>query len=233
MRVVEEIESPVILGMDFMVRHGVNIDNIKKEIIFENNTAIKMDEDYIASLLGEKEARIENNYVKLNNNLVIYLKITQTIHIDKEPEEESINACTLVVHKGLSLKVKENQREVNIEIYNGRNIPITIYKDQKICEIKEEPKERIHNVLEKESNQGKNEGKKYEGLESEKVRDEEGNEIYIEKGLTKIQRRKALELIDRYMHLFITDLKKLKKVKTEPYEIISKTQDQWSVRCIP
>jgi len=84
-------------------------------------------------------------------------------------------------------------------------IPITLRRNQKICKIENKPN-KINNIrnTDKEIQE-----KIFKGDET--LVDPGGKEIQISRDLTLNQRKKALELLNKYTHIFTTDLKKVTK----------------------
>ena len=75
--------------------------------------------------------------------------------------------------------------------------------------------DKLNNITEESET---NKGRRFEG--DEVLTDKDGVEIQISRELTKTQRKKALELLSRYTHIFTTDLTALRKVKTTPYSLV-------------
>ena len=86
-----------------------------------------------------------------------------------------------------------------------RDRPITLRRNQKICKIENKPN-KINNIrnTDKEIQE-----KIFKGDET--LVDPGGKEIQISRDLTLNQRKKALELLNKYTHIFTTDLKKVTK----------------------
>ena len=57
-RIVDDIDSPIVLGMDFMLANDVIIDAKNKQILFGENCVVKMDERYVAKVLNKRETKL-------------------------------------------------------------------------------------------------------------------------------------------------------------------------------
>ena len=89
-------------------------------MIFNKDTAIDMDEEYVRRLLDEKEAKIINNIVQMNNNVIIPPKGKRTIRIEGESLSNNKHVIkNLNLHRGITTKLKkgdEYELEINLSL---------------------------------------------------------------------------------------------------------------------
>lgn len=130
------------------------------------------------------------------------------------------------MNKGLSATITKNEMIIRnkgpkaVCIRAGQRIMEERNDIKKIKETREEEEfiEKILAVKESDNTADNEEIPQFEGDET--ITDLEGIEIKGSRHLKKNERSKALRLLYRFRDIFTCEIKKIKKIKAEPYEII-------------
>lgn len=239
--VVEGIEDNLILGMDFIIKTGTIINGKTKEIMIGDQIKIKMNDKWIETAVMDRESDMESKVTKIKvmgeaaslkctKNIIIEGESTARIPIENNTnvdlEQRTMRTRIPLINKGITAEIKENE----MIIKNKRTRPILIHEGQRIMEVRdkirkiketieeEEFYEKLLAVKECKKTPNNDEIPQFEG--DKIITDLQGKEIRVSRDLSKEERKKALNLIYRFRDIFTCEIRNIKKIKAEPYEII-------------
>lgn len=211
-KVVDEIESEVILGMEFLVKHEAIMDCKKGEIALKDGNVLKMNHNYLEKLKQKNSSKIAN-YITLKKDIDLPGYSTATF-VTKEKTEEYRTPRNLL-DKGITVRINNIREGTEIKLINNRSTGTKLFKNTKICE--EVPRSEIINAM--MSTERKSAVKIPEFRGDEDITDLGGSPIQINKNLKLSDRKRALALLYRYRHILSTKDDETSMAKVEPYKL--------------
>lgn len=236
MRIVENISCDLLLGRQFFKKYGVNINNKKDTVEFDDGMIIKMNDSHLPDLLSNEKkdvlekitqhstcAQDSGGKDQILNILKNEIRLKEEITLKpKEIRSYPITKCEKfsrtplsMIFRGILAKFKNDKNEYFLEIENVRSKHAVLHQGTRVCEISEQPVSifNIHESTAIQSDPIPN----FNG--TEEIHDPDGVPLNINKKLPIHQRIKALKLLHKYRHLFTTKTLNISKARVPPYKI--------------
>ena len=214
-KVVDEIDSEVILGMEFLVKHEAIIDCKEGEITLKDGNNLKMNPRYLEKLKQKTDSKIAN-YITLQRDIDIPGCSTATFTTERKTE--GYRTPSNLLNKGITVKIDNISEGTEIKLINNRSKGTTLFKNTKIGE--KTPRSEIINAMKSTEQKAVTEIPEFRG--DEDIKDPNGTPIQINKNLKLSDRRKALALLYKYRHILTTKDDETSMAKVEPYKLTLK-----------
>jgi hypothetical protein len=210
------VSNKLLLGIDFCLQTNLRLNFLKRTVKLGENIRLKMDPEFIQSILRDEQINVLNNEIVLNTRISLPGRAGQRLLIPPRFPINDVRTLPHIIEKGLIVRIVRSRiapKENQILILNKRRIPVSLYVNQRIASVHE----RTQPVHFAKTHVKETHDQNFTGNET--VTDKNGVPIAISKSLPIHSRKKVLEVVYSYRHLFTTKTDEIKMARCPPYEI--------------